>query len=282
MQPTREMLSAHQEDKKLTPLTEEEVRSLPFPELVRRMDAIREGAALERFGSMVVPLAKVADIFEVPSIQRRSDNSKRKLADAAFRFLFQLDLLLESGGIENAIIFNDRFDNNTSWQSPRFRMKYAVLNQYNIIASRIALECFFELLHVAHKDARIDSDKKFKAFKKWILERDNPYQYFLGHIIEAHSFDRTYRTPEVHGTSRYVHDIMCLQTPNSTNLNLANTLTNILINVWPNFLQILNGEQPTNMPIFSKCRDFALVYINRFEDSEKFEEFFGQLAEQLK
>jgi hypothetical protein len=265
-------------------LTGEEVRALPVKQLVQRMDLLRESANWRRVSSSqeTIPFPRVSDIFTISRYNQLPEAAQKKLADAAFRFLFQSDLLFESGAIANAVLYNDSYDNEVSWKSPKFRMRHAVLGQYDIISSRIALECFFDLIHLAHDGRKLKGRGKFGAFKKWILGKDNPYQYFLGHIRQAYSFDRENRQKEVHGASRYVHEVLRMQLPSFDEINLPNSLTNILIDVWQPMLQIMDGKEPAPHRVFSSCPDFPLYFHNRHADPVRFRIYLDSLINEMK
>lgn len=260
-------------------LTVEEVKSLDLASLVARMDAVRKLAENERYGSshlQIAALPLVAQVMRTQEVRGKDEAAQRRIADAAFRFLLQLDLLSVSSGIVNREVFGPHYSDDR-WESPLHWMKSAVLAQYQIIGSRVALECFFDLMHLVHRGTRMPGDSKFKVFRTWVLEKGNPFSYFVGHIVRAFSFDREHRQAEVHGTSRFAHAILTLQNPTSEERNLPLQLTNVLISVWHPFLEILDGRNPSSMAIFDGTDDFAKRYFESLQDPEGFAQFLRTL-----
>jgi hypothetical protein len=267
----------------LKSLSADEIKDLSVNDLIKRMDNVRYFAEIERYGSDWViskeehfPYPRVADIFSIDAVINMNESKKRRLADAAFRFLLQLDMLIVSSGISNTVINGPNYD-KAQWKSPNHWMKAAVLDQYQIIASRIALECFFDLIYIADCGARMSGRSKFSTFRKWVVKKDNPYIYFVGHIIKAFSFDRLHRQREVHGTSRYAHCLLRLEIPDTEEINISNELTNVLLSVWKPFLQILNGDRPNSIAIFDSCNNFAEKYFESDDDPVSFEIFIADI-----
>lgn len=260
----------------LLSLTVEEVKALAVPSLVARMDDVRKLAENERHGSVRLQIAArfplVTQVMSTQKVGGQDEATQRRIADATFRFLLQLDLLSVSSGIGNREVFGPDYSDDR-WASPLLWMKSAALDQYQIIGSRVALECFFDLVHVVHRGTRMPGDSKFKVFRRWALEEGNPFSYFVGHILKAFSFDREHRQAEVHGTSRFAHAILTLQKPTFEEQNLALQLTNVLLSVWHPLLEILDGKKPNSMAIFDGTEDFAKRYFESHEDPEGFAEF---------
>jgi hypothetical protein len=75
-------------------------------------------------------------------VRQKDEELRRRIADAAYRFLLQMDLVSVASGISNQIMFGAKYS-EACWASPWYQMRTAVLGQYRIVASRIALECFF-------------------------------------------------------------------------------------------------------------------------------------------
>jgi hypothetical protein len=267
----------------LSPLTGDEVKGLPLNDLIQRMDDVRYHAEQERYSSELLalrekafPFPRVADIFTVETTIRMDDQTKRRLADAAFRFLLQFDFLMVSSGITNAVVYGENY-HVSLWCSPNHWMRAAVLDQYQIVASRIALECFFDLIYVADRGKRMPVRSKFKAFRKWITQKHNPYKYFVGHIIQAFEFDREHRQREVHGTSRFAQCLLRLQIPDSDERNISHQLTNVLLSVWRPFIEILDGKRPSSISVFDSCDEFATKYFESHDDPDSFDDFICNL-----
>src|SRR5262249_40221496 len=154
-------------------------------------------------------------------------------------FLLQVDFVLASSGISNRVLLPPK------WSSPKYAINAACLAQYEIISSRIALECFFDLIHLTDTGERMPAKKgKFKAFREWVLKPGNQFKYFVGHVIQAFHLDREHRQREVHGTSRFAHSVLLLQQPDVIEANVPAQLTNVVLNVWDPLILILNGRRP--------------------------------------
>jgi hypothetical protein len=267
----------------LLPISEGELAALSLPALVQRMDDVRFEAEIQRYGSEWVsqrsthfPFPRVADLMSTAAATSKSEDAGRRLAELAFRFLLQMDLLSVASGIGNAVVYGPGYHEGL-WLQPSHRMKSAVLDQYQIIASRIALECFFDLLYMVDRGTRMPGDSKFKSFRKWVLEPANPYKYFVGHVIKGYDFDRIHRQREVHGTSRFAREMLRLEPPGSNERNLPLELNNVLMNVWQPLILIMNGDKPGSISVFQGLDDFAQRYFQSHTEPEAFDDFLGDL-----
>ena len=265
----------------LNELSPEHVKKMDIASLVHRMDEVRRHAMEERYGkdyiTHSVPTFPLVDQFmATKTVASKNEESKRKLADCAFRYLLQMDIVSVSSGISNREVYGTSYHENI-WNSPLHWMKVASLNQYSIVASRIALECFFDLIYMASCGKRVPGDRKFKAIKNWILKDNPPFVYYVGHIVAAFEFDREYRQHEIHGTSRFKSSLLTLHKPEFLESNISNQLTNILLNVWEPLLKILDGEEPTGMSVFNSCNDFAIRYFERHSDPDGFSQYVREL-----
>jgi hypothetical protein len=272
----------------LEPHSLNDIKKLSLDALVERMDIVRLTADKERYGSHWIemkgkhdPLPQVKDLMSTFIARQMGEPQKRKLADAAFRFLLQMDMLSVSSGISNAVVYGPNYHDGI-WAHPSRCMASAVLDQYQIIASRIALECFFDLLYIADCGERMSGKSKFSTFRKWVVLPENPYKYFVGHIIVAFEFDREHRQKEVHGTSRFAHSLLRLEKPNSEELNISLKLTNVLLSVWRPLIEIMNGIRPNSISVFNSCDDFAEKYFNLHYNPASFDDFVAEiLAEKM-
>lgn len=265
----------------LNELTSEQVIEMSLADLVCRMDQVREHAQKERYGAdfqkiMAFPFPLVTQLIETSTVLAKDDVTKRRLADCAFRYLLQMDLLSVSAGISNKVVYGPEYSEER-WQSPVHWMRAAVLDQYSIVASRIALECFFDVIFMVDTGRRMAGDSKFKEFKKWILKNDNPFIYFAGHIIKAFEFDRAHRQQEVHGTSRFARSLLTLHKPDNEESNIPLQLENVLLSVWHPLLEILNGKKPTSIAVFDSSDEFARRYFDSNSDPEAFSDFIRDL-----
>jgi len=263
----------------LPSISGKDIKKLSLAALVKRMDDIRVAAEIERYGTDIFKIKekvntfpRVADLLSTTSIKEKEEPQQRRLADAAFRFLLQMDMLTVSYGIANSVVYGPGYQEE-NWASPRYWMKVAVLEQYQIIASRIALECFFDLIYITHRGDRMPGRSKFSTFRNWVCEPNNPFKYFVGHIIHAFNFDRKHRQKEVHGTSRFAQNLLRLEPPEQTDRNISTDLANVLLSVWSPLVRILNGERPTSIAVFKSCDEFASKYLHSLEDPENFDIF---------
>ena len=207
------------------------------------------------------------------------ETQARKLADTAFRFLLQMDMVTKASGIANAVIYGPKY-NESLWSNPSHWLKAAVLDQYTIVGSRIALECFFDLIYTADRRERMPGKSKFKTFRKWVVIEGNPYKYFVGHIIKAFEFDREHRQREVHGTSQFAQKILRLEMPDSTERNTPLILQNVLINTWGPLVQTMNNCKPSSISVFEGLGSFSKEYFDSINDSESFDQFIQDIVDQ--
>jgi hypothetical protein len=263
----------------------DEIKLLSVENLMHRMDSIRITAQVEKYGESVFyehmyqnfPL--VSQISKTLKFQELNDSEKISLVDGSFRYLLQMDLIGCAGGFSNALLYNSTYDEIKSWKSPNFRLRDAAIKQYEIVASRIALECFFDLLSLAFNKKRLEGKSKFKSFKKFVLQQENPSKYFVGHVIKAFQFDRDHRQNEVHGTSRFAKSILRLEVPTYEENNLSLGLVNILLGVWTPFLQIMNDEKPNSISVFTGLENFAENYFKSLTAEINFDSFIESLIE---
>jgi hypothetical protein len=212
--------------------------------------------------------ALVSEILNTNKARDLSDETRRSLAYIVYDYLIQLELTSISGGITNREIFNSKYDAYESWKSPSFFMRYEVLNQYQIIASRSAMEVLIDILHLIESGKKIRSGKsKLKAFRKWLCDSENPFHYFAMLLLTTYKFDRELRSPEIHGNPRSARRILQLERPDNREVNRSNELSNALINSWNPLIEILNGIKPRSMYIPEEY-DFSWLetYLNGNDD----------------
>lgn len=230
----------------IKPLIESELYALPVPELVSRMDAIIETSLVERgmpsgWRDEVTNMT-VKRLLSTKRISAFPEAQQRRLAYIGFSFLVQLEMLSAASGMSNSVLYNDRYHEKNSWVSPAFRFRHGALNQYGIVSSRIAMEIFMDLLYCIEKGERLKSKKsKLAAFKNFIVDCKNPFHYFACVLLNAYHFDRTLRTPEVHGTPSLTNRILLLQVPGHDEINESHKLSNVLMNCWQPLCELLNG-----------------------------------------
>lgn len=262
----------YREVKILDEFTEEKIKSLSISDLVSRMDQVRLCAHEERWSHLPPEYRYqphlVSHLMGTELVLGKNEETRRDLAYCAFRYLLQMDLDLSASGISNLVSSVYMED---QWTSPLYWINSAVLNQYKIIASRIALECFINLIYVAHFNKEMDGDSKFRGFKTWISQSDstNPYIYFIPHIISALKFTRDYRDKEIHGSSRFARSLLRLGKPTSHEQDIQHQLSRTLSQIWPPLLEILNGRKPNSIGGFdSSCEEFAWKYLDSIGDDK--------------
>lgn len=256
--------------------TNEDLAALPLDELVLRMDGILRESIIERYGQLceTFPISLVSQITITQKAQSLSAENKRHLAYITFSYLVQLELGSVTSRMSNLLLFNNRYDENTSWQSPTFRLCDGAIHQYQIVSSRIAMEVFMDLLHFLETGKRIEKKRsKLKAFRNWLCTPQNQFHYFAHVLLSAYRFDRGIRTPEVHGVSRFPSRLLLLQRPTHDELNECHNLTNTLMSCWKPLLEILEGKKPNFMNIREEDQAWFTTYMNGTE-----EEVVNQLA----
>lgn len=237
----------------LPELSEESLDALSVETLVQRMDLILRTSELERYGEYLAGLQEprhmwVRSVVDSPVGQRFEEPQQRRLAYLTFQFLLQMQYGMATMGAMNALYYDRAGNDPEAHRSPALRITKAALDQYGIISSRIAFECFMELLHFLGERVTIRSRKsKLGTFKKWVAQKNNPYAFFARHLLTALHFDRKHRSPEIHGASKLMRGLLVLGKGDGSVENSRMVLLGALMNVWAPLQQILNGERPTSM-----------------------------------
>lgn len=253
----------------ITETNAEVLASMTCNELVHRMDDLLRRSIVERYGQILesFPQALVSQILETPKAQSMPDESQRHLAHIAFSYLVQLELGSVTAGMSNRLLFNEDYNEHTSWQSPSFRLRDGAIHQYQIISSRIAMEVFMDLLHFLDTGERVPKKRsKLKAFRNWLSNPKNEFHYFAHVLLTAYRFDRGVRTPEVHGVSKFPKRLLLLQRPTHEQKNECHNLTNTLMGCWTPLIEILNGKRPNHMNIRDEDKKWFSTYMNGNED----------------
>jgi len=152
--------------------------------------------------------------------------------------------------------------------------------QHQVICSRIALECFFDLIKVCGTGERFTGKSKFGSYRKWITTNGNPYNRFCPLILTGWRYDRTYRTPEVHGTSKLPYAVLDSQLDSSALWKVRFSLTNALRMSWSTLLDILN-EREGGMWVSFEDSDIATeIFKLTNQDNQELEIFLKQIFEE--
>jgi hypothetical protein len=237
--------------------------------LVQKMDAFLIASHHERYGSTIEPprICLVREIMRTRQMLNRPEDEKRRITHITFSYLVEMELNSVSSGFANRILFTPEYEEQTSWKSPVFRLREGAIRQYQIVSSRIAMEIFMDLLHCAKTGIRLKSKRsKLGAFKKWLCDSKNEFHYFAHVLLEAYRFDRTLRTPEVHGTPSLPSKLLDLQVPSHEEMNRPHRLTNALSNCWLPLLLILDGQKPHFMQISQEEQAWFDTYMAGSEE----------------
>jgi len=267
-------------------LSKEELRQLPVIELTSRMDAILEANEIERYGSEVFQLKNdmpgrpsVTRVLQTKHVQRMDIEKQRTLCYLTFNTLLQMEYSNVASSASNVIVYTPNF-NGESWKSVRTQVNSAALDQFQIISSRISMECFMELVHYLGEGERIRSKKStFKSFKKWLNNPQNPFSYFATHILRAFVFDRNHRSPEVHASSKLHGNVLQMKTPNFDDRNSSLQLTNVMLNVWQPLINILNNGKAYSMQ--GSEEDFKWLKAYTDGDDHEKERFLKTIFDQM-
>ena len=253
----------------MLPLSQVELDELPVAALVERMDALLQESRTERYGTNrnVFPESLVSQIISTQRVSALLDDLRKRIANISFAYLVELELNSVSSGFANTVLFNGDYDEQASWLSPTFRLREGAIRQYQIVSSRIAMEIFMDLLYCIETGERLVAKRsKLKAFRNWLCDVSNPFHYFAHALLEAYRFDRSIRTPEVHGTPRSPKRLLLLQHPSYEELNDAHRLTNVLFGCWAPLVDLLNNKRPPYMQISETEEEWFSLYMTGSED----------------
>jgi hypothetical protein len=253
----------------LDSLTEQQLDAHSLEELVNRMDAF----LLDIFQKRALPVHQILPA-KLPSqlmicdlVRRHPEKKQRRIAYQTFSFLLQLEFNTTALGISNKLLFG--VDHNPeNWHSPMFRLQEGVLHQYHLIGSRISFEIFMDLLHLIETGELLKPYKKskIKAFRRWLLGSQTPFRYY-GHIlVRAYEFDRSHRSPVVHGASPLPRQLLRLGGHDSALANEALLLVNLMSNVWAPLVELSSGKRPNQMQLGDEMRDWFNAYMHGTED----------------
>jgi hypothetical protein len=260
-------------------MSDEEIGMLSLDALVDRMDLVLRTAKTERgehARACISDLAASAWLCRRPEIVKPAVN-------AAFQFLVQRDLVTSAHVALNVLYFDKPVDGEVLEHSPALRMYHASFTQQSIILSRVAFECFMELIYVLGTGQRIPGKSKFKTLRRWLFRGDNPFCYFARDVVAAHRYDRAHRTPEVHARSKLVRGMLTLQAADSEIENLRLGLSNLLNHVWEPLIEIVNDRKPrvvyATMAHVDGGREFHDAYL---AGDDRLPEMLRGMAERLR
>jgi len=232
------------------PISREELDNLSLNALIKRMDEFHKVIIVQRYGKELASLRSkqnspsVGSIMNTDRVKEFNSTLQRKVAYKVFSFVTQMDFLEIAIGASNKLVYNQLYDEVKSWQSPNTQSKHAAIQQWGIVASRVSWEIFMDLIYLLDEKKDLKGKSKFNSLKKWLLKENNPYSYFAMSAYKAFHFDRMQRSPEIHGKSKLITKLLLLKKPTSKERNSSLELTNILLNLWPPLIEILNGKTP--------------------------------------
>ena len=253
----------------LESLTEQQLDSHSLAELVSRMDAF----LLDIFQKRALPVPQIipaklpSQLMSCDLVQRHPEDTQRRIAYQTFSFLLQLEFNMSACGISNKLLFGVNH-NPQNWFNPMFRLQEGVLHQYHLIGSRISFEIFMDLLHLIETGELLKPYKKskIKAFRRWIVGAHTPFRYY-GHIlVRAYEFDRSHRSPVVHGASPLPRQLLRLGDHDDALANEALQLVNLMSNVWTPLLELSSGTRPNQMQIDVGMHEWFDAYMHGTED----------------
>lgn len=263
----------------LAPMSAAHLQSLSRDELVDRMDLVLHTAATERGDLPYGPQDRIRDLVDSAWAARHPDRTLLAIR-AAFQFLVQRQLITSSHVALNVLYYDKPVEGRVLEHSPALRLYHASFNQQSIIQSRIAFECFMELVYALGEGTGIPGKRKFRHFRKWLFEPENPFCYFARDVVAAHRYDREHRTPEVHARSKLVRGLLSLETADSEVDNLRLGLNNLLFHLWPPLIEIVNDRKPTvfysSQAHTDDWRRFGEAYVAH--DPEPLRAMLGEMA----
>lgn len=131
---------------------------------------------------------------------------------------------------------------NEKVDSPYIQMCFAASKQSQIISARIAFECIMEFISLV-EDKKILREVKKSKMKPFIdlCIRSQKFGWILFYVIIIKHFDNTYRTAEIHGTSKIATEaFLCNVRKYNNGEFIAN---NAMSNIWLNIALALNEEE---------------------------------------
>jgi hypothetical protein len=250
-------------------LTELQLDGLTLSQLTERMDNFLLDIHNKKTppGLHVFPPRLPSQLLSCSLVNRYPDQAQRRIAYQAFSLLLQLELNMSACGISNKLLFGVNH-NPENWRNPMFRLQEGVLHQYHLIGSRISFEIFMDLLHLIETGELLKPYKKskIKAFRKWLLGSQTPFRYY-GHIlVRAYEFDRSHRSPVVHGASPLPRQLLRLGDHDGALANEALQLVNVMSNVWTPLLELSSGRRPNQMQLGDGMREWFDAYMHGTED----------------
>jgi hypothetical protein len=242
----------------LNSISEQDLDALTLPELAQRMDEVLRSTRGKRDHFADVPDDSKFGIFPTitvflgtPSLASRSESEQRRLAYRFFSLLLQLEYWF----------VNVRLGSTAAWRSSKVEpgsggtgrppayvellIREAAVRQYGIISVRVVMDILMDLLYeLANGQPLPSARSRLGRFKRWLLDSETPTPFltFAHAVLAAHRHDQAFRTPEVHGASRYPRQILLLQGIAIQDEELD--LLNVMQSVFGPLYEILHGRRP--------------------------------------
>lgn len=215
-------------------ISEEGLDALDITTLVQRMDDVLASPSWQKRGNDIMKLS-VSRIFDSSVVQRFDSTFQRKVIYKVFGFLLQL---MYTDFAASARFFHLPGDPELAKE-----IDWAAREQWVVVSSRMAFEYFMHLTYMLGTGEDFQaSDSAIKKYRKWLKRPDNPYTYFAISAAKAKEYDRTKRTPEVHGTTKLARQVLLMSASDIDNKMFD--LPNILRNQWQFVLDIANEREP--------------------------------------
>jgi hypothetical protein len=261
-------------------LDNEQLQALSLNDLASRMDSIIFTSYLERYGVNPIEKPSVRKILSTKNVKEMPEDKQHFVCHLTFNYLLQMEYTEFTFAVTNQYIYGDKSNDKTRWSSSKIQIRNAALKQACIISSRISMECFMQLVYFLGTGEKLDAHKStFKKFKKWLLDIENPFSYFATHLLDAYFFDRNYRTPEVHASTKLSSKVLQMNIPTTEEQNYGFKLNTIMLNIWQPLIDILNTGKASSMQGSEKDFEWLKSYLHddQVTKSKYLEKIFEQM-----
>jgi len=139
-------------ESKLNPISKDDLQTLSNSELCERMHAVLYTILCESYTDQRAidsfPSQNIKDFFKSKKIQSLSNEHQRVALRKCYEYLVQDEYLSRISGWINGAIYNENYNENTCWLSPRFQSINCASDHFKITGSAVALERMTDLLHI--------------------------------------------------------------------------------------------------------------------------------------
>ncbi len=239
-------------------ISEADFKALSSDALAKRIDAfIFSYVKATPMGASAPPMVlsgiigvTASDILKTKMVSALDEAVKRTALTLFFRARMQ-------EFIADAFIFSGAF---TAPQALPLKLAYiAQGRQGQVIAARIAFECLMEFVTVVVTGEVMHAKRsKLGKFRKWLCVRGNIFGWLLFSLPYVIKFDRSHRTPEIHGTSFVTID--ALRGEDMPTMDGEFNLINMQRNIWGAIRATLDGQDGRSFASYPE--DIALIKAN--------------------